>query len=433
MKGCFLSLCVVLWAAGFPPALAAGPAYEEEPIRYSDTEADTPLTRIINRIGKGEPLLQGETGREVLIQLLGLLDIPKESQVLVYSKTSAQNRRISPRTPRAIYFSDNAYVGWVRGGGIETITFDQKLGPVFHRVHLNRPRTGGAPDIVRDSSCLDCHGGFRTRGHPGVVARSVYPSESGHALLQAGTFTIDHSSPISERWGGWYVTGDPGNHSHLGNIIATAKGRHDITIEKIETGPIKDLSAILDSDAYPGGGSSDIVALMVFEDQLAVHNALVRANHITQLTEYRHRQIQKLYEDPEDAPLNGVNQRMFDSEVENVVRTLLFADEFLMENDGPEGATGFLEAFKKNAQPNSEGRSLKDFRLYERLFKYRCSYAIYSSPFDHLPTSMKSRVIRRLHQVLTSPEVPEGFEYLSDTGRERTAQILSETLQEWPK
>jgi len=36
----------------------------------------------------------------------------------VFSQTSFQLRKISPQRPRAIYFNDDVYVGWVRGGGV---------------------------------------------------------------------------------------------------------------------------------------------------------------------------------------------------------------------------------------------------------------------------------------------------------------------------
>ena len=48
--------------------------------------------------------------------LLDALGIPVSSQTLVFSKTSAQFRLISTTNPRALYFNDDSYVGWVPGG-----------------------------------------------------------------------------------------------------------------------------------------------------------------------------------------------------------------------------------------------------------------------------------------------------------------------------
>ncbi|MEM7147413.1 MAG: hypothetical protein AAF591_20020 [Verrucomicrobiota bacterium] len=428
MRPAFIALCLTLPIG----ALAADPAYERDPIRYSESIATTPITKIADRIQNGEPLLNKPSGRENLLELLELLDIPKESQILVYSKTSAQNGLISPKTPRAIYFNENTYIGWVPGGNIETISFDKKLGAVFHMIHLAGATDNESPKILRHQSCLDCHAGSRTKGFPGLVARSVIPMETGRPILHAGTFTIDDTSPISERWGGWYVTGETGDHSHLGNIIGHEEDEQEVTVEKIKTEPLTDLASIINTDKFPGGAQSDVVALMVFEHQINVHNALVRANHTARQTLYRHRTMTKLLKEPKSTPLSESSQGILDSAAEDVVRALLYADEFIMENDGPEGADDFYSAFLANAQADSEGRSLKDFRLYERLFKYRCSYLIYSDPFQHLPPVIKSRVLNKLHTILTSPTPPADYEYLSDTERERINHILKETLPDWP-
>ncbi|MEM8954675.1 MAG: hypothetical protein AAGD22_11030 [Verrucomicrobiota bacterium] len=414
------------------PCLAADPPYERDPIRYSSSIADTPITRIADRIKNGEPLLNKASDRENVLSLLELLDIPKESQILVYSKTSAQNSLISPQTPRAIYFNDHVYIGWVPGGNIETISFDEKLGAVFHMIHLETAQENESPKILRHQSCLDCHAGSRTKGFPGVIARSVIPAESGRPLLHAGTFTIDDTSPISERWGGWYVTGKIGGLSHLGNILGREDDQREVSFEKIETDPLTDLASFVKTDSLPGGAQSDVVALMIFEHQINVHNTLVRANHTARQTLHRHQTMTKLLKEPRSSPLSETSETILDSAAEEVVRALLFADEFVTENEGPEGSDGFYTAFLADARVDSNGRSLKDFRLYEHLFKHRCSYLIYSEPFQHLPEIVKSRVLRRLEEILTATEPPEDFAYLSDVERERIAGILRETLPTWP-
>ncbi|MEM9479174.1 MAG: hypothetical protein AAGA58_05860 [Verrucomicrobiota bacterium] len=404
------------------------PSYELAPINYSDTKANTPVTRILDRINEGEKLLDGKTDREILIQLLKLLNVPVESQTLVYSKTSAQPNEITPETPRAIYFSDNAYVGWVQQGNIEIITFDRKLGAVFHMIHLDIRKPGRQPEIIRHTNCLDCHGGSRTRGYPGLVVRSVYPNDSGRPLLQAGTFDVDHSTPVANRWGGWYVTGNTGNQTHLGNIVAEETEGYEVAFKKITAESVDDLCDIIDCAPYPGGGLSDVVALMILEHQVAAQNTMVRANLITQQTLHRHREMRKALGEPEDSPLDESYQKILDGQANEVVRVLLFEEEFIMESDGPEGSEKFQTAFTQNARKSNEGRSLKDLRLYERLFKHRCSYTIYSDPFKHLPSEIKSMVLIRLRSILTSKNPPEDFEYLSDSERTRINEILSETL-----
>jgi hypothetical protein len=82
-----------------PPAALAALATHRFPIlrqsSYSATEAESAITRLADRIAMGEALLQAPTDQEILAELLAELDIAPESQVLVFSRTSAQNARIS--------------------------------------------------------------------------------------------------------------------------------------------------------------------------------------------------------------------------------------------------------------------------------------------------------------------------------------------------
>lgn len=415
-------------------SLLAQDDYEQAPIFYSETEPETPITRIIDQIDAGEPLLRAPTDREILRELLARLEIPIESQVLVYSKTSAQNAFISPSTPRAIYFSDNAYVGWVQGGNIEVVTYDEKLGAVFHMVQLKRRQPGASPKIAQDYQCLNCHAGSRTRGSPGVLARSVFPSASGEPLFRAGTHTIDYTSPMEERWGGWYVTGDTGEMTHMGNIIARESAPNEkIVFEKVTSEPIETLEGVFDCKPYLSGGVSDVVALMVLEHQIAAHNEFVRANHVTQKTLYRFKEMRRALGESEDMPLADSYERILDATAEDVVDVLLFKDEFSMGTQGPKGSLEFKKAFQANARYSDKERALKEFRLYDRVFKYRLSYTIYSDPFTFLPPEMKSRVFNRLKEILTATSVPDRYDYLSNTERKRILEIVSSTLPDWPQ
>ncbi len=425
--------CWLILAMAVPVLFGLEPVIEQEPIRYSESTPDTEITRIVTRIENGEKLLTGRRDQDVLRELLNLLDIPIESQVLVYSKTSAQNGLITPSTPRAIYFSDNAYVGWVPGGNIEVITFDEELGAVFHMVYLEREKGIVSPKIKRDRSCLDCHAGSATGGFPGPLVRSVYPGYDGLPIFHAGTFRTDDTSPLSERWGGWYVTGSSGEQEHLGNILASEDPELGVVIEKVAMEPVDDLSLYIDTEPYPGGGKSDIVALMVLEHQKRVHNSLVQANLTVRQMLHRQARMRDIFKESRNAPLSATNRRILEHQTENVVAALLFHDEFSMEDEGVEGALEFQAAFESKSRKSSENRSLRDFRLYERLFKYRCSYVIYSEVFGHLPEVLKKSVLNRLAGILTSKAVDPEFSYLSESERERIFSILSETnLEGWP-
>lgn len=406
--------------------LAAIEIFEEEPINYSGSEAESAITRIADRIALGEALLQGPTDREILAEVLRELTVDPESQVLVFSKTSAQNARISPWTPRAIYFSDNAYVGWVQNGNIETITFDRKLGAVFHIIDLNRRKEGESPEIRRETSCLSCHASTLTNDVPGILVRSVYPDSSGRPLLEWGSSHTSHRSALSTRWGGWYVTGRSGSEGHLGNVTFGKEAR-----KLVSKGSVESLSLDLNTKPYLGGGESDIVALMLLEHQVSVHNALL-AGHLTAIR-FRHqnRMIRKsLGEDP-DAPLSDSYRQALEHLSEKIVSALLFADEYELPEDGPEGGAAFQKAFGEHAIQARNGHSLRELRLYERLFKYRCSYLIYCDAFTNLDPLVQTRVLTRMHEILTHPGADPAYEYLSASESKRILAILGDTLPAW--
>lgn len=423
-----LLACLVFPLCGL---IAGEPGYEQAPVFYSKSEPDTPITRIGEEVIRGNLRFHGESGRDVLVQLLDLLDVPVESQVLVFSKTSAQNSRISPRTPRAIYFSDDAYVGWVQGGDIEVATFDANLGMVFHLVDVDNLLNGRAPLMTRDRSCLNCHGGSATGNLPGVTVRSVYAGSDGHPIFHAGTFRTDYTSPLEERWGGWYVTGSSGERGHMGNQFALESGdRRSVVLESAAPGSLATLDGLIATEPYLAGGTSDIVALMVLEHQVTVHNALVAGLINTRKTQYRHGKMKEAFGESPDSPLSDTNERILDNLADRIVRALFFYDEHIVV-DGVEGAPPFQEAFSAKAKRNREGRSLRDLRLYERLFKYRCSHLVYCDAFAYLPEPLLGRVVVRMKQVLAGTDEGGDFAYLTDSERVRIDEILTDTLPVW--
>lgn len=425
---CLTALTVILsWTA----ATGIEPLYERAPINYHTTEANTALTRLFEKAEKGGSLASG-TDREILQALLEALEIPMESQVLVYSKTSAQNSRISPRTPRAIYFSDNAYVGWVQGGEIEVVSFDEKLGMIFHLVKLTSREKNHPPELVRERSCLNCHAGSSNRNLPGLMVRSVFAQESGQPLFQAGTFHTRHDSPIEERWGGWYVSGEVEEREHMGNCFASAERRStEVTLHKLSESPVSSLDDFFDPGPYLNGGKSDVVALMMLEHQVGVHNMLIEANLTTRATLHRHREMQKAFGESPDAPLSETNQRILDHLAVDVLEKMLWVDEISLPG-GVEGSAEYLNAFAEKQKKSEAGRSLRDFRLYERMMKYRCSHLIYSDAFAHLPERIRTIILEKLHGILKNPDAFPEFTHLSSSERGHILQILKETLPGLP-
>jgi hypothetical protein len=425
-------LFVTMGALPWIPAHGFESIYERAPILYYEREPDNRVTRLLAQAQK-EGFLSIGTDREILLELLARLEIPLESQLLVFSKTSAQNSRIAPNTPRAIYFSDDVYIGWVQGGEIEVASLDERLGMVFHLIRLSDREDHRPPELVRERSCLNCHAGSSNQDLPGLMVRSVFPSDSGLPLFEAGTFHTRQSSPIHERWGGWYVTGEVESESHLGNAIATVvnQGVGGVALQPFASGRVDTLDALFNAAPYPYGGQSDVVALMVLEHQTGVHNVLVEANLTTQATLYRHNEMKKAFGEPVEAPLSETNERILDRMADKVLHEMLYVDEVEVPG-GIEGGVAFQNAFHANAKKSTDGRSLKDFRLYGRLMKYRCSHLIYSEAFENLPWEMHTRVLDKLHSILTRSTPWPDYSHLADSEREHLLTILSETVPNLP-
>src|SRR5512135_1012220 len=100
-----------------PALLAAGAeeAFERSPISYSTATPHDAISTLEAKLARGQFHFQGDE-RQVIRSLLAVLGIPEASQMLVFSKTSFQKDRINPVHPRALYFCDDAYVGWCPGG-----------------------------------------------------------------------------------------------------------------------------------------------------------------------------------------------------------------------------------------------------------------------------------------------------------------------------
>src|SRR6185437_1574749 len=79
-----------------------------------------------------------------------------------------------------------------------------------------------------------------------------------------------------------------------------------------------------------------------------------------------------------------------------------------------------------------QGRSLRDFDLHTRMFKYPLSYMIYSETFDAMPDVVRERVYRRLYDVLSGKDTSKTFARLSDADRRAILEILLDTKPNLP-
>ncbi len=388
--------------------------WDLEPIRYSDTMPTDRLAELKKKLAmlKAERQLNG--GLKLLEFVLDELDVPKESQVLVFSKTSLQNNRISPQTPRCLYFSANAYVGYVPGGSIEVIVQDAALGPVFY---LLEPDRSGSIKIERDTNrCLSCHATSRTENIPGMLIRSVYADEEGHPILQLGTHDVDHETALADRWGGWYVTGKS-SQAHLGNRVFKAESDLNPSVVQIKT-----LEGKVDIKNYLSP-SSDVVALLVLEHQTKMHNLLNAASMNYRRSLYFMRIL-----DPDADPAVGSAGEIADCGAKDIVDYLFFKNETDL-GDGVDGDEAFQQMFLKRFPQSKRGDSLAEFRLYGRIFKNRCSYMVYSDAFKGMPALLRKKVIARMKRVVAGEE--KGFEYLKKSELKRIDTILRESLADW--
>lgn len=398
-----------------PALFVAGLQAEEEiwdqaPLHYSATPAVNEVS-VLGTAAVPE-LPQDSPPLEKLRILLDRLKVPAQSQVLVFSKTSFQNSLIQSKNPRALYFSENCYVGYVPGGSMEVIVHDPVLGPVFYRIE-------GDWKVARDrSDCLSCHATARTEGMPGMLIRSTFPQSDGQPLLSLGSQTVSQTTPLAKRWGGYYVTGRS-SLPHLGNQTFSA-----VVEPQASSVVTVDVSGAVDTSKYllP---TSDVVALLVLEHQCQMHNLLHSAT-----AQYRRTWFLSRQASPDADPDLGAAGRLADQTADRIVDGLLFKDEANLGSE-VEGNGDFEEMFAARHPHTADGHSLVEFQLNTRLFKNRCSYMIYSRAFDCLPPRVKGAVVARLKKVLNAETADDAYGYIKLPERRRIVEILAETFPAW--
>ena len=114
------------------------------------------------------------------------------------------------------------------------------------------------------------------------------------------------------------------------------------------------------------------------------------------------------------------------------MRYLLFANEAPLE-EPVAGTSGFAEEFAARGPRDPQGRSLRDFDLRNRIFKYPCSYLIYSEAFDAIPEPAKDYIYRRLFDILTGREQGPEFARSVRRGPRAILEILVATKPGLPE
>jgi len=355
----------------FPGMLDSHPA-----IDYRNAAVSDPVSMMRRDVESGGRSLAFDGPQGYLRSLLAALNVPVESQVLLFSKTGIQHPFTTPENPRALYFNDRVVVGYIPGAPlIELASHDPKQGVIFQTI---KQEPNPPPQFSRSDRCLGCHISTNSLSVPGILVRSMSTAPDGRPMPQDGSFVIDHRSPLDQRWAGWYVSGAADSVKHLGRAITSS----------------------LDLSAYPLP-TSDIAALLVFDHQGYAINLLTRLGWETRAAVADRRL------DFDKGDLSDI--------LKEAVDYLLFADEAEMASP-VKSPTAFAKVFAAGGLRDRKGRSLRELDLQTRLFRYRCSYMIYSPAFDALPAEAKTAFYARLRTRLTDPE---------------TIEILDETRPGW--
>jgi hypothetical protein len=384
---------------------------EHPAIAYGTTPSNDAVVRLARALESGAMRLEHQPDHGYLRSVLRALEINATSQVAVFSKTSLQANLVSPANPRAIYFNDSTAVALPATGFIEIASMDARQGFAFYvldQAATERPR------LARPASCLNCHLAYATLHVPGALVRSVATGPGGATLPFVWNSTTSHRTPTRERWAGWYVTGRSGGVTHLGNTITMAVDGSGADPQPAASA-FPSLAERVDASRLLTP-HSDIAALLVFDHQMHGLNLMARTSWDVRVA---------LTDAPATAP--AVAARV----AADLVDYLLFIDEAPLA--GPvAGSSGFAAAFTARGPTDRMGRSLRQLALEGRLFRYPCSYLVYSEAFDALPPLALDAVYARLWYVLSGEAREPRYTRRTRVERQAIVEILRETRSGLP-
>ena len=432
------------WAAAFcvTGALVTGaPATAQtgpEGAAYVDEDGSPldPIAILQRRIEAGEAVLQYEDQHGYLMSVLEALDIPVSSQGLIFSRTSLQTNLITPWTPRAVYYNDDVYVGWVQDSQIlEIASIDPDDGGVFYTLEQN-------PEEVRfteeGTTCLMCHESRSvTDGIPGVMVRSVVVDRFGYPIAPLHEGSTSDRTEFDRRFAGWYVTGTHEGGPHAGNTYAPVLS-HEVTdlrryLEEFDVnadGNVTDLEGRFDIEPYVSP-HSDIVSLMVLTHQTRVHNLITVAHEAAKEAVGGAAMLARIRSGAMPEPdVASAAQVRIDGAVERMVRAMLFSREAPLPGR-VRGTSDFAEEFAARGPFDGQGRTLRAFDLERRLFRYPMSFLIYSEAFETLPDLVKRPFYARVGEILEGRDTSGEFTHLDEADRVAIREILVETKPEF--
>jgi hypothetical protein len=373
-------------------------------IGYTAGTLDNRVETLNSELRSGARTLAFDPVSGYLPAILDALGLSTESQVLVFSETSLQADRIHVGNPRAVYFDDTVYVGWVRGAEtLEVAVQDPRQGAVFYQL----PQASDGPSqFTRDEECLICHLTWDTYAVPGLLMHSTAPRAT--EMEYATGFPTDHRSPFVQRWGGWFVTGNAGGAVHMGNVPVAPDDLGRLALDDPRAA-LASVDGLFDTAGFPSL-HRDVVALLVLAHQTHATNLMTRVGWEARVAEAA------------GATEPGERVR---AATRDLVDYLLFADEAPLPG-AVAGSSRFADVFAAAGPRDTAGRSLRDLNLEDRLLAYRCSYMIYAPAFDALPATAREAVYARLWAVLTGA-ADDSRTALPADERQAIVEILRDT------
>ncbi|MCA1962719.1 MAG: hypothetical protein LDL31_02095 [Prosthecobacter sp.] len=387
--------------------------FRKPPHDYLTHEAKDRFASVLKKIQSGEVQLDTSDDKAFLTSLLQVLDIPISSQILVFSASSLQSEIINPRNPRALYFNEDTYLGFVPGGKVEVISMDPTHAAIFYI--FDRLRPGGPPPaITRSDKCFNCHAGTATRRVPGLIAESLLPMASGASLETYRRDEQGHQIPLEQRFGGWHLTGGhhlPQTHANFMGVT-TGPGK----FEKVPAmpGQMWDINRHL----LP---TSDILPHLVHEHQLGFENRVFHAAYVM-------RQLRGSTR----GSLPPSAKPQIEKLADELARYILFTDEAKLPPGGIEGDPTFMRDFARNRRPARSGLALKDLDLKTRLLKHRASYMLYTESWQQLPPELKERVYYKMAEGLREQNPSAIGAHIPVPEKLAIRSILKETLPGLP-
>ncbi len=379
---------------------------------YLDQTPRDPFSKFVKKIEKGDIKLNFNSEKEYLLSLFEELNISPFSQLLVYSTTSLQLSRISPSNPRAIYFNDDIYLGYVPGGQVELIGIDPELGAIPYIFNLPIKDDLKHPSIYRSKRCMKCHASEETKGVPGLLLSSVIPGPGGGTIDAFRRGIFGHSVPYEERFGGWHISGDHPFSNSWANYTGIMQGG---IIKKIPNPPGRFFSwnkyLTKQSDAIPH---------LILEHQVGFTNLCISIT-------YRFREIKN-----QGRQENGSGElnKFFKNETDALLSYILFQHEAELPKNRLSLDSQFVEDFENNRKSTDQSKLLRKLNLKDRLFELRCSYMLFSNSFRGLPLEIKKHLFEKLRFILSCDEksIPKEFSYFNNEERLKIHSILLKSL-----